>query len=96
MNNLSMDVFKALATSWANFRDGLYLPCSRKTMVSRLTWTRSANCSWVRFNLARYSLILVCIIIYKEQWGREKKDGRVQSIGHLYKSNRLPRKRDEE
>ncbi len=52
---------KTLAISYASFSEGLYLFFSRKTMVSRRTFTFLARSSWVRLNLARYSLILLFI-----------------------------------
>ncbi len=48
-----------LATAWASFREGLYLPPSRKTMVSLLTPTASARSAWVMSRRARYSFIRV-------------------------------------
>lgn len=57
-----MVVFSASATSCASLSDGLYLPCSRKTMVSLRAPTKFASCSWVMFSLARNSLILFSIL----------------------------------
>lgn len=49
------------AISYASFREGLYLFFSRKTIVSLRTLTFFARSSWVKLNLALYSLILLFI-----------------------------------
>lgn len=59
MNNVSIFVCSAFAMSWASFRLGLYLPFSRKTMVSLRTPTFLAKSSWVKSKRALNSLILV-------------------------------------
>lgn len=56
-----MDTPKTCARSYASFNEGLYLFFSRKTMVSRLTFTFFASSSWVRLNLALNSLIRLVI-----------------------------------
>ena len=61
MNSSSILVFSALAILCANRSEGLYLPCSRKIMVSRLTPTICASFSWVSSRLARNSFILFSI-----------------------------------
>lgn len=64
MNSSSIVVFKASATLWASFREGLYFPCSKNTIVSLLTPTLLASPSWVRLCLARNSFILVFIELF--------------------------------
>lgn len=57
----SMFDLRALATLKAKFNEGLYFPCSKKTIVSRRTSAKFANSSWVIFNFALSSLILFFI-----------------------------------
>ncbi len=45
INKTSIGVSTALDISIASFSDGLYLPASRRMIVSRLTPTFSASCS---------------------------------------------------
>ena len=61
MKTDSIGCLNTLATSKANFRDGLYLFFSRNTMVSLLTPTKEANLSWVMPSRALNSLILFFI-----------------------------------
>src|SRR5208337_218920 len=61
MNRSSIVVCRAFAISWASLSEGLYFPCSRKTIVSRRTPTFFARSSWVRDDRVRYSFILVCM-----------------------------------
>ncbi len=61
INISSMVTPKTPAISCASLSDGLYLFFSRKTMVSRRTFTFLARSSWVRSNRARYSRIRLFI-----------------------------------
>jgi hypothetical protein len=59
MKSSSIVVLRAFAISWASFKEGLYFPFSRYTMVSLRTLTILARSSWVRSYRALNSLIFV-------------------------------------
>lgn len=80
-----MFISNTFAISCANFSDGLYLPFSRKTMVSLRTPTLFARSTCVSLSLALRSLILVFIGAYPSQvQPRKQKD---HTHAHHTKSN---------